>query len=180
MLPGSCAEPIPSCCEEFFDLADRLVTAAHTALIECLGEGCGELPAYVSHAEPVGPGDYIAGWISNITQVPGRASSPGAKVILPPRLLVQIQVRLVEGGYSGLAVKGGRITLPEAEQWHYAASHSYSHAQVILAAVLAAAPGACKDCHCDSYQFVSMLPGQSQAGDINWTITLNAVFDGAP
>lgn len=168
MLPNDCAAPVTTCCDTLFDIVEPLVDAAADAVGDCLGTAlCPDpFPRYVSHGEPatVLP-DYVAGYVAEVRPMPAsRSANSSVKQILPPRLLVACVVRLVESGHPNIDITGNAIALPTTEALHYAAGHSYSHAQRALAAMLGEIPGICRSCNCDSLILTSMRPDGPQGG----------------
>lgn len=162
MLPGSCANPVTTCCDTLFEIADRLVQAAADAVEDCLGPALcpTPFPRYVSHGEPASVlADYVVGWVADVRPMPGtRAANPAVKQIFKPRLSVTSMIRLVETGHPNVEMSGTAITLPATADLNYAAEHSYSHAQRALAAMLGVSKDICALCDCDSITLVSMRP----------------------
>ena len=166
-LPGTCETPVEACCENLYDLVNIFVAAAADAVVDCLGEFCGDFGRYVSHEAPVGPGNYVAGWWSNVRPV----AVPAGKQLFVPRMAVGVSIQLVESGYPLFSVAGDQILLPEHAKIDYASKHSYSHAEAATRAILGSlnVRGVC-----ESVRFLQMNPITPFSGYVAWEWRLAA------
>ena len=166
-LPGSCESPVAACCETLYDLVTLYVTAAADAVVDCLGDFCGDFGRFVAHDVPTGPGNYVAGWWANLRPV----QQTQGKQLMVPKMAAVVHIQLIEDGYPQMAVAGDRILLPMHANIDYAAQHSYSHAEAATRAILSNlnATGIC-----DSVRFLQMLPLPVEASYIGWEWRLAA------
>lgn len=176
MIPAWCPDPLEPCCDCLYNTVDALVVAAADAVLACLPtELCDTFYRQVSIGPPVGPGDYMAGWIDTIVPAPSRQAQPGAKQVLAPRLIANIGLRLVEGGYPTLRNVGGQIALPDRDKLSYVSLHFYGHAEAATRALLNALTPACSR-GCESIRFVSSQPAQPQTTSLTWNWALQATL----
>lgn len=168
MLPALCPDPTDPCCDCIYTITQALVDAAADAVAACLPvDECELLGRYVSIGRPVGPGDYVAGWLEQLRPAPSRQNTAGAKQVLAPRLLATIGIRLVESGFPTIEVVGGRIALIEYDKLDYAAEHLYGHAEKATRALINELTPACSK-GCDSIRFLSSQPSIPAADSVAW------------
>lgn len=143
MIPELCStDPAAICCESWFAITENLVIAAGTAVQECNPQ-CAEIPYYVSHAEPIGWGDYLAGWLAGVEPI---ALSPKSL----PRMRLTLGFMLCQQGYPGPKVSGNGIeAVPSPAEHTHASYFSYGVAEIafrsMVGAVATGVMGACSD-----------------------------------
>ena len=161
-IPVGC-QTIDPCCGGLYPAASDLAQAVAAALVECQGGvGCGDLDAFVSHAEPVGIGHYVAVWLMR-----ERFATSRTNMKLP---IPTFGVRYVEPGYPRLDVEAGEPTLPDRADLDAAARHSYAHLQVMIDAVLAFRMSPTRQAVCSVVSIERASPDRIQAGFSGWTL----------
>lgn len=176
MIPEWCADPIDPCCDCLYLITRDLVDAAADAVAECLPvDLCSELARHVSIGRPVGPGDFVGGWIESITPAPSRQNSAGTKQILAPRMLGNIGIRLVETGFPTVTTIGGRVALPDFAHLDYISKHFYGHAEKATRALVNELIPACSK-GCDSIRFVSSRPSRPEMTSMAWDWAFEATL----
>jgi hypothetical protein len=122
-------DPTPGvvCCESWFDIVETLTLAVQTAVIDCFPQ-CADIVAKVTHAEPIGGGDYVAGWLISVGPYATDTPQWGA---LPPRLTMGLAVCL--GDYPGpTTTDGGQIQpVPSPAEYMHASYYTYGVAQIM-------------------------------------------------
>lgn len=170
MIPPFCPDPPPTCCESLYDFASAIVTLAGAAVQECLGATCPNFPAYVCHGEPVGGGDYLAGWISAIQP----ASPPASKGLLVVGHRATMNVALCQDGYPGPIIEGGEIkAIPSAGEHNQASYYSYGLAEVMYRRVLKAVSG-CEVACCSPVAFGSLIAETPAMFSARWRFSFTA------
>jgi hypothetical protein len=170
-----CDNPAEPCCTCLYDTTAALVNAAADAVIACIGvELCRDFGRSVHIAEPVGPGDYVAGWLGTFSVAPTAQTRPGSKQLLAPRLLAPVNIRLVESGFPDpLRNIAGRLALPERSQLDYVSWHFYGHAEAATRALLNVQTPACGR-GCESIRFINSSAMQPQTNWMAWNWSFEA------
>lgn len=177
VIPNFCPDPAVPCCTSIYDSVRCLVDAAADAVTACIGEAlCKDFGRSVHIGPPVGPGDYVAGWVGRIVPAPSAQNRSGAKQLLAPRLLAPINIRLVESDFPvGLQMVGERIALPKREELDYVSWHFYGHAEKVTRGLINAASSACGK-GCESIRLVSSEAMQPETAWMAWNWVLEATM----
>lgn len=109
------------CCDGFFTLADSLRECLYERLVFCWPDECNELRTWVSHGEPIGPGNYVVTWIDRVRP----EVTPNQRAIVAPKLQVLIGV-VVQVPWPGLSMQGGAPALAPPDEYRNAAMISLS------------------------------------------------------
>ena len=164
----TCDIPTDACCTRLYDVANDLLTVAHDALVDCLGDTCGPIPKYVSTGEPsyTDDGDYIAAWLSGFSVVPGGRNA------LIQRPQATYSFKLVESGWPTLESSNVAITVPDADRMHVLSVHSYSHIEKILRAQTSTTAVSGTVCH--GVRMNNLTTLRRSSGLIGWQWSLTA------
>lgn len=138
MLPA-CADNPAICCDRpngFHAVAERLLTTAHLAVLNCIGEElCKDFSARITHAEPIGTGDYVAVWLASVT--PQISQQNRAAAILITTIRYTYGIAVCQAGYPGLKTIGGEIsTVPSDDEYNHVAPYDYALAEAVYRAIL--------------------------------------------
>lgn len=123
--PLNSDQPAAVCCERWFRFAEDLVNVAGPAVADCLGPNCAGFRWYVSHGEPIGPGDYLAVWLASIDLIPSATGAITQWGAMPYRYTFGAAVCL--DGYPGIRyANGGAIsTVPSPAEYMHASYFTY-------------------------------------------------------
>lgn len=123
--PLNTDQPAAVCCEQWFSVAESLVNVAGQAVADCLGSHCAGFRFYVSHGEPIGPGDYLAAWLASVEPVPTATGAITQYGAMPYRMTFGVVVTLT--GYPGIRyADGGKIsTVPSAAEYMHGSYFTY-------------------------------------------------------
>lgn len=166
VLPAYCADEITPCCPCLYDSVEGLVEAAYTGIVACVDPTeCESLARFVSIGRPVGPGNYIAGWIANTIPAPS-----ANRQMTTPKMVNTIIVRLMEEGYPTPEEVASRIALPNFDRRTHAALHFYDHASVAFRSMMSNLTPVCGK-GCERIEFVSHASGVPEASYVSWEFT---------
>lgn len=172
----TCDIPTDACCRTFYDVADELLTAAHDALVDCVGDTCENFPKYVSTGEPsfTDEGEYLAVWIQGMSLAPGARGNAARPSFQRP--VVTYGFKLVEKGWPTL--ESGNVTLmvPDAERMHALSLHAYSHIERIIRAQLQTSAVSGTACQGVRLATLNTLPRTSGLIGWQWALTAEMSF----
>lgn len=140
MLP-KCSDHPAICCQRdagFHPVAQRLLDIAQLATLECVGEPlCGGFDFMITHGEPVGSGDYVAVWLSQVLPTISQQRS-AATSLLVTSIRQTYGISVCQEGYPGPKTgPGGEISaVPPAEEYNHVAPYDYALVEAIYFAVL--------------------------------------------
>ena len=118
--------PVVVCCESWFDIVETLTVAVGAAVVDCFPQ-CADIAVKVTHGEPIGGGDYVAGWLISVGPTITDVPQWGA---LPPRLTMGMAVCLAN--YPGPTIIGGEISaVPSPAEYMHASYYTYGVAEIM-------------------------------------------------
>lgn len=135
--PCDLESPGDGCCEALWAQGTALITAAGTALQECMEtQACCDraMRAFVSLGPPqVWQSDILVAYL----EVPGFGYSPksydaSGMFAGPPQMRAFWRVYLIESGYPGLIERGDELYAPDDDLLHHANRHVYAHGEAIM------------------------------------------------
>lgn len=135
--PCDLENPGEGCCEALWDQGIALITAAGTALQECLGtQSCCDRPmrAFVSLGPPqTWQSDLLAAFLEppGYTYSP-KSYGPSGNFAGPPQMRALWRVYLIESGYPGLVESNGGFYPANDDELHHANRHIYAHGEAIM------------------------------------------------
>jgi hypothetical protein len=163
-------QPAAICCDNFFTITQQAALIAGEAVRNCFGETCSELSIGVTHAEPVGGGDYVVAWLSSI--VPP-AIQAGKNFFPVSRLNISVVVCL--SGFPRIEVQGGDLTpLADLDEYTHAAYFSYGAMESAYRAVvkqLVASPDSTFG-GCTVAGLSNLFPQPPASGHVRWSFTV--------
>jgi hypothetical protein len=167
--------PTVICCEGWFDIVETLTIAVGAAVVDCFPQ-CADIAVKVTHGEPIGGGDYVAGWLVSVAPALQEAPQWGA---IPPRLTIGMAVCL--DNYPGpTTTDGGRVSVvPSPAEYMHASYYTYGVAEIMWRTVannaIAGKPGVFSRC---SRVFLGPLAPQAPAlYSARWGMTLSVDFN---
>jgi len=159
------------CCDRLFTVTQQAALIAGTAVRNCFGDICAEMPVYVSHGEPVGGGDYVAAWLAGISSPP--VSTTGRTFFVTSRLNINVVICLA--GFPRIRIQGGDLApSPSPDEHTNAAYYSYGAMETVYRAVISellAKPGAQLG-GCDVAGFGQLVPHAPAAGNVRWSMSI--------
>lgn len=175
--PPNRDQPAAVCCEQFYGLTEALVRTAGSAVADCLGPNCAGFEYYVSHAEPIGGGDYLAGWLAQVSPSPTQLS-PTVYGATPFQLTFGVAVCL--SGFPGITTTdGGKIsTVPSPAQYMHATYFTYGVAERMWRAVANESVKGRSGVFgsCASVQIGPLIPQSPQDYSARWVMTIGAIL----
>ena len=171
-IPPLCDTPVPvACCTTWWEIAEELATIGGEAVQACLGEQCAEFPYFVSHDVPIGGGDYLAVWISNV----GPRNFQTGKIFITPQIRYSYSVILSLEGHPMPTTRAGQMTpVPSPAEYNHASYFTYAAAQAMYRAVvnqLVASPASLVG-PCTVSGLGQLVPQAPAHGSARWGLTV--------
>lgn len=122
-------QPAAVCCESWYAVVEGLTLLVGNAVTDCLGSTCGPFRVYVSHAEPIGGGDYVAGWLADLSPIVPATGVSTVYGAMPYRMTIGMAVSL--SGFPGIEyTDGGKIAaVPSPAEYLHATYFTYGVAE---------------------------------------------------
>lgn len=159
-LPAFCDPPVAACCETWFSIADEIL---HYAVDGLCTEDCPEVASWVSHGRPQATGSFVSVWLDNWRTV---GIAPARFI---PKRLYTYGIVFQEDGFPLPRSSGEGLTLPSGPEYHYAALHSYAHAESVETSVY---EGLVATGSCVLHSVSEMRAEIPDGGHVRWVMTV--------